>query len=106
MARYSGLVGFRTEDVEKAPGIFTQAFVEKPMRGEVVTSRKQYIQGNQAYDDSELSNQISLVGSQFSYENYTNIKYLTYLGRKWKVISAAVEHPRIIVTLGGLYNEK
>lgn len=106
MARYSGLVGFRTGDAEKAPGVFTQTFVEKRMRGEIVTSRKQYIQGDQVYDDSELSNQISLVGSQFSYENYTNIKYLTYLGRKWKVISVAVEHPRIIVTLGGLYNEK
>ena len=106
MARYSGLVGFKIGNTEPVDGVFVQQFEEKMMRGDVVSSRKQYVQGNQAYDDGELSNQISLVGSQYSFENYTNIKYLVYLGRKWKVISVAVEHPRIIATLGGLYNEK
>lgn len=42
---------------------------------------------------------------QFAVENVGNMRYATYMNSKWKITDVEVEYPRLILTLGGVYNE-
>ena len=33
------------------------------------------------------------------------MKYVTYMGVKWKVENISVQFPRLVLSLGGIYNE-
>lgn len=36
--------------------------------------------------------------------NFQNIRYITYLGANWKVTSIDVQYPRLVLSIGGVYN--
>ena len=38
-------------------------------------------------------------------ENYSQIRYVEYLGAKWRVTKVEVRHPRLVLSIGGVYNE-
>ena len=57
-------------------------------------------------DDIDLLVKVSVIYDQFAIENMGHIKYVTHLGSKWKVTSIEPEYPRLIMTLGGLFNEQ
>ena len=52
-----------------------------------------------------LSDEISIVADPFANENYFAIRFVEYMGAKWKVQSISVQFPRLNLSLGGLYNE-
>jgi hypothetical protein len=33
------------------------------------------------------------------------MKYIEFMGARWKITSVEVKHPRLILTIGGVYNE-
>lgn len=103
MAKYAGLVGYVTQE-ETSPGIWSSVNNEKSMRGDVIRQSSSFEQGEKVNDDINLQNRISLVGNPYAYSNFTSIKYIWYLGNKWKVVSVEVARPRLILTLGGLWN--
>lgn len=103
MAKYAGSVGYAIQ-VETKPGVWTKVITPKKMRGDVLRSFSLADIGDKVNDDLSMQNRISLIASPFAYENYSRMVYLTYLGTKWKIISVEVQRPRLIVTLGGVYN--
>lgn len=104
MAKYSGKIGFYTT-VETSPGIWEEQIVEKPYHGDLVRNIKRYQTTNEVSDNISLSNNISIVADMYAYSNFDKIKYATYLNAKWKVESIEVERPRLILNIGGVYNE-
>jgi len=36
--------------------------------------------------------------------NFQNIRYITYLGTNWKVTSIDTQYPRLVLSIGGVYN--
>lgn len=103
MAKYSGLLGYVTQ-VEKVPGVWVPEATERKMRGDVLSMGQSYQQGEKVNDDIALNHRLSIVADPFLYENYTNIRYATYLGTKWRVASIEINRPRITLTLGGIWN--
>ena len=103
MAKFSGNVGFAV-DVETSPGIWEPLHVERKMRGDVITMSLRHQPTSNLNDDIALTNRISLILDTFSYEHYHNLRYVEYLGNKWKVTSVDVQRPRLILTLGGVWN--
>src|SRR5699024_3840920 len=103
MAKYAGLVGYVTQE-ETSPGIWSPVSTEKKMRGDVIRLASSFEQGEKVNDDINLQNRISLVGDPYAFSNFTSIKYVWYLGNKWKVTGVEVSRPRLILTLGGLWN--
>ena len=104
MAKYAGLVGYATQE-ETRPGVWSNVIVERMMRGDVIRLAASHTSSEKVNDDVTLQNRISLVGDPFAYDNFLNIKYLTYMGIKWKVQGIEVSRPRLIVSLGGVWNE-
>lgn len=106
--KYSGNAGFRITDVEVEPDVFEPQLVVKKVRGDVVTSRYRHDQnGDQStIDNIRITNQISLVADQFFMKHISNLLYLEYQGVKWKVENFTIRPPRVILDLGGVYNEQ
>lgn len=105
MAKYYGKVGYCLTR-ETAPSVWEEEEIERDYFGDVLQYSKRNDSGSQVNDNIEISNRISILADPFAIENFLYIKYVTWLGHKWKVSSVDVEYPRLILSIGGVYNAK
>lgn len=103
MAKYYGLVGYAVTE-ETSPGVWTNQIVERPYKGEVIRRRSMWQNANQVNDDLNISNEISILADPYAYQNFSRIKYVQYMGTMWKVTAVEVQRPRLILTIGGVWN--
>lgn len=104
MAKYAGKVGYVTETF--SDGVYKPQSVEKFMTGDVIVIRRNKESGSKINDDITLGNRISLVGDAYAFHNFMYLRWVEWMGVKWKVDSVHLDTnaPRIEVTLGGVYN--
>lgn len=103
MAKWHGKVGYVVSE-ETEPGIWTLKATEKPHSGDLLSNMNMIVNSNQVNDDMKVANKISIVANPFAYQNFQYIKYVEFMGAVWEVSSAEIQRPRIILTIGGLYN--
>lgn len=103
MARFSGIVGF-VYDEEDAPGVFVQKPIERLYYGDTLTVRHQWENTDTLNDNLNINNRISIVADEFAYGRCSAMRYVKWMGTYWTVNSAEIQRPRIILTLGGIYN--
>ena len=104
MAKFYGTIGFEITE-ETRPGVWVQQIVEKSgYKGDVVSQSYRWQNTSKVNDDVDILVKISVIYDQFAIENLGRIRYVKYLGQNWKVTSVEPEFPRLIMTLGGLYN--
>ena len=53
----------------------------------------------------DVANEISIVADPFARENFHRMRYVVFMGAKWKITKVEVGYPRLILTIGGLYHE-
>ena len=109
MARYYGDIGFRTSsEVEDEDGIWEETIVPRKYYGDVVRNyvRNSYTDGMTTIKTPECNNSISIVADPYANENFHNIVYATFMGTKWAVSNVEVQYPRLILALGGVYNDE
>lgn len=104
MAKFYGPIGF-LETVETAPDVWMPEITEKPYYGDVLNATRRWEAGEGAIDDQNITNRLSIVADPFAYHHFGSIRYVEYLDQKWEVNSVEVQYPRLILSLGGLYNE-
>ena len=104
MARYHGYVGYAI-DVEAYPGVWEEQISEHEYFGDVLKNRINMQLGSVVNAKITISNSISIIADPFAFEHVYAMRYVTYLGKKWSILNVSIERPRIILTLGGLYNE-
>lgn len=104
MGKYFGKIGYAVT-AETVPGIWEESVVEKEYYGDLVrnTTRK-YETGSGLNDNITISNNISIVADAFAFENFSHIRYAEFMGARWIVSNVEVQHPRLLLTLGGVYN--
>ena len=103
--KFCGKVGYAITE-ETSPGVWEPTIVERKYYGDVVKNRSSWQQGESINDDINLTPDISIIADGFAYQNFSYIRYVEFMGAKWKVTSVSPERPRITLTLGGLYNEQ
>lgn len=103
MAKYYGQVGFAVY-TEDPPGVWREDIVLRTYRGDLIRNRRRLEDPGQVNDNISLANEISLVCDPYAVENFHAIRFVTFMGAKWKVTSVEVEYPRLILTIGGVYN--
>lgn len=101
--KFAGKVGYEVLS-EVRPSVWQSTIVERMYRGDVnrVSRRNQSMES--VNDDIVISNEIEILADAFAFENFQNIRYVTWMGTKWKIGSIAVEPPRLILEIGGVYN--
>jgi hypothetical protein len=103
--RFYGEVGFG-DTVEQAAGVYTDDITEKSYYGDVVRATRELSAGDELNRDLSVQNSISIVADAFASENFFAIRYVNWAGVRWTVTSVQVQRPRLILTLGEVYNGK
>lgn len=93
--------------VETSPGIWDDrgSMVERTYYGDLTRNRRDLQTSQNANDNVNVSITVSIVADAYANENYMSIRYAIFNGKKWKVSGVDVEHPRLLLTIGGLFNE-
>lgn len=103
MAKYYGKIGF-AESVESAPGVHVEKIVERNYYGELVRNSRRLQSANQLNDNINISNEISIVADPYADKNFHIMRYIEFMGTKWKISNVEVQPPRLILTVGGVWN--
>jgi hypothetical protein len=105
MAKFHGEIGYG-ESVENPPGsgVWEDVITEYSYFGDVVRSTRRLEDGEGLNDDIAVNNTISIVADQYAEEHFFAIRYLKWAGTVWTVTNVEVQHPRLLLTLGTVYN--
>lgn len=103
MARFCGIIGY-VLTVETEPGIYEEQVIENEYFGDVIRNSRRLQTTTKVNDDINISNQISIIADPFANNNFHAMKYVEYMGAKWKITDVEVQYPRLILTVGGVYN--
>lgn len=102
MAKYYGMIGFATQE-ETKPGIWEDVIVERPYKGDVLRNGRRYDRSEDINDNFTITNQFSIVSDAFLYSHVPALRYLEYMGSKFKIVSAEIDRPRVTISVGGVY---
>lgn len=103
MAKFYGNIGYVITQ-ETKPGVWEEIPVVKQYCGEQLNTRSKWQTSNYLNDNIDISNQLSIVADPFAYQNFHSIRYVEFQGCKWKVTSVEIQRPRLILSIGGVYN--
>lgn len=103
MAKYCGNIGF-VETIETSPGVWTEDITERQYRGDVISDTRRWEAGEYLNDNLVINNKISIISDPYAYRNFFAIRYVDWMGARWKVTNVEIARPRLILSLGGVYN--
>jgi len=103
MAKFSGVIGFITTS-ETAPGVYTPVVEEKDYIGDFLRNARNWQEGQSINSDLALNTRISIVADPYLTSNVSYIRYVKFDGAAWKVTNVEFQRPRLILTMGGVYN--
>lgn len=103
MAKFYGKIGY-AEQVETRPGVWEEHITERAYYGEVYRNIRNLQNAGQVNDNVDIANEFSIVADPFAYQNFHSMRYIEFMGAKWKISKVDVQHPRLTLTVGGLYN--
>lgn len=101
--KFSGNVGFvRTE--ETAPSVWTPVDTPRHYYGDVTKNRRRIDGNKEVIGSITLSNNISIIADKYMRDNWSFIKYVEWNGVKWTVSDIEIAYPRLILSIGDVYN--
>ena len=103
MARFLDKVGYGIPS-EPVDGVWSDNITERAYKGEILSTTKFSEESDKVNDDIRLTQRISIVADAFALENFSYIKYVSWMGTLWRVTAVTPERPRLLLTLGGVYN--
>lgn len=103
MAKYYEAVGF-VETVETKPGVWEEQVTERMYDMELARNARRLQASGQVNDDVSVANELSLLADPFARQNFHAIRYVTFMGARWKVSNVEVQYPRLVLTVGGVYH--
>lgn len=103
MAKFYGIIGY-SETMETAPGVWEEVITERNYSGDIVKHSKRWQAGDNLNDDLTINNEISVVADPFAYQNFHTMRYIKWMGASWKITKIDVQRPRLILSIGGVYN--
>jgi hypothetical protein len=103
MSKFFGTIGYAvTEEVR--PGVWADTIVTRDYYGDLTRNTRQMQTSDNLNDNLNISNEISIVADPFARENFHSMRYVEFMGAKWKITNVEVQYPRLILTVGGVYN--
>lgn len=103
MPKYYGKIGYiHTE--ETTPGVWEEVPVERVYSGDVLEYTRRYDTGEGINKNLNISNQISIVADPYAFGHLSEIRYIKWMNAVWEVTSIKLEYPRLILSIGGVYN--
>ena len=104
MAKWYGKVGY-SETVETSPGVWDPQDTVREYYGDVIRNTTKWtVNSDSTNDDLTVNSQISIVADPFANNKFHSMKWIEFMGARWKVTSVEPQPPRLLLTLGGVWN--
>ena len=103
MSKFFGIIGY-AEMKETVPGVWKEEIAKRNYYGDVIRNTRRLQTADQLNDNINVSNEISIVADPYANENFHSMRYVEFMGAKWKISNVNVQPPRLILEIGGLYN--
>lgn len=105
MGKWFGRIGYATP-TETSPGVWEDVITEHESYGDTVRNMRRLVGAEKLNDNVKINEELSIIADPYAISNFHNIRYVTYMGAKWKVDSVdASQYPRLVLTMGEVYNE-
>lgn len=105
MAKFCGIIGYTIQEEDPPEsGIWVNKIVTRRHYGDLLRNSIVTQSTDQVNDEIKLSNEISIVADPFAFQNFQFMIYVEFMGAKWKITNVKVSYPRLILTIGGVYN--
>lgn len=105
MAKFYGAVGYGfTTNSPDDPDVYKEHVKEYNYYGDVTRNTSRWANGEHLNDNLVVNNMIEIVADAFAYDHFFAIRYVCWMGARWKVTNVEVRRPRLILTIGGVYN--
>lgn len=104
MAKFYGTIGY-AQTSEMKPGVWKEQITEKTYYGDLIRNTRRLQGADQVNDNINVANEISIVSDPYANENFHSMRYVEFMGAKWKISQVQVQYPRLILTIGGVYHE-
>lgn len=107
--KFCGIVGY-CETVEETGdregNWIDNQITERTCYGDVLRNTRKWesSHNDSTNDDLLINNQFSIVADGYAYNHFYAMKYVKWLGSCWKITNVEVQRPRLILTVGGVYN--
>ena len=102
--KFYGVIGFATTK-ETTPGVWEEVITEQSYYGDVTRNTRKLQNSEGLNDDINIGNDISIVANPYVMSNIYAMRYIVFQGAKWKISNVDVQYPRLILSIGGLYND-
>lgn len=103
MAKFYDVVGY-AETKETTSGVWTEVITESRYFGDVIKNTRRLENGIGVNDNVVVNNVISIVADAYAYQHIFAIRYVKWMGVAWKVKNVDVQAPRLLLTIGDVYN--
>ena len=104
MGKWFGKIGY-AENKRVKPGVYEESIIEKEYYGDVGRNARRLESSGNVNDNINIANEISIVADPYARDNIYAMRYIEFMGAKWKITNVEVQYPRLILTVGGVYNE-
>jgi hypothetical protein len=105
--RFHGAVGYAS-NVETSPGAWTEVITEMQYTGDVLRNSRRLesvsAEPPKTNADLSLSNSFSIMADDQAYNNFNDMRYVQWNGSYWKITDVEVRRPRLILTVGGIWD--
>ncbi len=103
-SRFYDEVGY-VDTVETAPSVWEEKVIHKAnYYGDILNPSVRFRGADKLNDNIETTDKISILSDAYASENFSLIRFVKYRGSYWKVTEVSVRPPRLILSLGGVYN--
>ena len=102
--RFFGPVGYGESSTLPGSGVWEDVITEVDYRGDVFRDSRRLESGDKVNSDLSVNNSISIVADEKANKHFHLIKYVVWQGEYWKVTNVELKPPRLLLTLGGVYN--
>ena len=103
MAKIYGKIGYG-QTVETSDGVYEETITIRNYYGELLRNSRTLQSSDSVNDNINIANQISIIADPFANNNFHSMRYIEFRGSKWKITNVEVQYPRLILTIGGVYN--
>ena len=103
MNKWYGKVGY-VDTVEVEPGVWDEQETVREYYGEWARNSSKFVVSGDVNDDRDVSAELSIMADSYADLHFHSIRYVEFGGVKWKVNSVEPRRPRLILSLGGVYN--
>lgn len=104
--KFFGKVGYcwTEEGTGEREGIMEEHAVAYDYYGDVLSNSRRLEQGPSIIDGVNITNRISIMADAFAWDHIFAMKYIEWMGQKWKVTNVEIARPRLVLQIGGIWN--